>query len=129
MFSKNDFNTFSHVNDFAALVGTEGLLNVYNNKDANFTWYGKLIKSAVDYANQRKIVIQSVNDGNQEFEEILYLQFSDSGVSIDSYYHTMIGNKTMKELIRHDYDLFHKMMSIASNEYQTRYKDLKNLQL
>ena len=98
MFSKNDFNTFSHVNDFAALVGTEGLLNVYNNKDANFTWYGKLIKSAVDYANQRKIVIQSVNDGNQEFEEILYLQFSDSGVSIDSYYHTMIGNKTMKEL-------------------------------
>ena len=129
MFSQDNFNTFSHVNDFAALVGTEGLSNAYNNKDADFTWYGKLIKSAVDYANQRKIVIQSVNDGNQEFEETLTLNFSDNGVSIESYYHTMVGNKTMKELIHHDYDLFHKMMSIASNEYQTRYKDLKHLQL
>lgn len=128
MFSQESFNTFNHVNDFAQLVGAEGIKNILNSREALSTWYGKLISSAVAYANQRKIVVQSVNDGNQEFEEVIYLSCTDEGVTFE-YYHTMIGSKSMSELLEHDFSLFTKMMNIASNEYQTRYKDLRSLQL
>ena len=128
MFAQESFNTFNHVNDFALLVGKEGIKNISNSREALNTWYGKLISNAVAYANQRKIVVQSVNDVNQEFEEVIYLSCTEDGVTFE-YYHTMIGNKSMSELLEHDFTLFTKMMNIASNEYQTRYKNLRNLQL
>lgn len=89
-------NNFKDVNQLAAIVGSEGILNalrspILDHQSRDF------IVGAIREANRTRYCVESFNDGNSEHEVYVTVDNEDSLLS--EYYHTRGTCKTLSQAI------------------------------